>query len=61
MGTFTVILASESHRLQPVLVLSVRWWPTPAGVGRILAELLLSRIVLDLSHVGLHLRVHKCH
>jgi hypothetical protein len=32
-GTFRAILASESHGLQPVLVLSVRWWPAPAGVG----------------------------
>jgi hypothetical protein len=34
-GHFIVILASESHWLQPVLVLSVHWWPTPAGVGRV--------------------------
>jgi hypothetical protein len=33
--TFRVILASESHWLQPLLVLFVRWWPTPAGVGRV--------------------------
>jgi hypothetical protein len=33
-GTLRDILASESHWLQPVLVL-VRWWPTPAGVGRV--------------------------
>ena len=31
--TFRVILASESHWLQPMLVLSVHWWPgTPASV-----------------------------
>jgi len=35
-GTFRAILASESHWLQPVLVFSVRWWPTPVGVGRVL-------------------------
>jgi hypothetical protein len=35
-GTFRAILASESHWLQPVLVLSVHWWPAPAGVGRVL-------------------------
>jgi hypothetical protein len=35
-GTFRAILASESHWLQPMLVLSVRWWPAPAGVGRVL-------------------------
>ena len=35
-GTFRAILASESHWLQPVLVLSVHWWPGPAGVGRVL-------------------------
>jgi hypothetical protein len=33
--TFRVILASESHWLQPMLLLSVHWWPTPAGVGRV--------------------------
>ena len=35
-GIFRAILASESHWLQPVLVLSVHWWPTPIGVGRVL-------------------------
>ena len=35
-GTFRPILASESHWLQPVLVLFVHWWPTPAGVRRVL-------------------------
>jgi hypothetical protein len=35
-GTFRVILASESHWLQPVLVLSVHWWPALASVGRVL-------------------------
>ena len=35
-GTFRTILASESHWLQPVLVLSVHWWPTPVDVGRVL-------------------------
>jgi hypothetical protein len=35
-GIFRAILASESHWLQPVLVLTVHWWPTPAGVGRVL-------------------------
>ena len=30
---FRAILANESHWLQPVLVLSVHWWPTPASVG----------------------------
>jgi hypothetical protein len=34
--TFRVILASESHWLQPILVLYVHWWPTPACVGRII-------------------------
>ena len=32
-GTFRAILANESHWLQPMLVLSVHWWPAPAGVG----------------------------
>jgi hypothetical protein len=35
-GTFRAILASESHWLQPVLVRSVRWWPAPTCVGRVL-------------------------
>ena len=35
-GTFRAILASESHWLQPMLILSFHWWPTPAGVGRVL-------------------------
>jgi hypothetical protein len=35
-GTFRATLASESHWVQPVLVLSVHWWPTPTYVGRVL-------------------------
>ena len=35
--TFRAILANESHWLQLVLVLSIHWWPTPAGMGRVLA------------------------
>ena len=34
-GIFRAILATESHWLQPVLVLFVHWWPGPAGVGRV--------------------------
>jgi hypothetical protein len=34
-GTFRIILVNESHWLPPVLVLFVRWWPTPIGVGRV--------------------------
>jgi hypothetical protein len=41
-GTFRTILASESHWLQLMLVLSVRWWPTPAGVGKVLVATLNS-------------------
>ena len=26
---------AQTHWLKPVLVLSVRWWPAPAGVGRV--------------------------
>jgi hypothetical protein len=26
-------LNSENHWLQPVLVLTVHWWPTPVSVG----------------------------
>ena len=34
-GTFRAMLASESHWLQPMLVLSIHCWPTPACVGRV--------------------------
>jgi hypothetical protein len=37
-GTFRAILASESHWLQPMLVLSVYWWLAPVGVGRVVAN-----------------------
>jgi hypothetical protein len=36
--TFRAILTSESHWLQPVLVLSVHWWPAPADVGSVLVQ-----------------------
>ena len=32
-ATFKSVLASESHWLQPMLVLIVRWWPAPVSVG----------------------------
>jgi hypothetical protein len=32
-GTFRASLASESHWLQPMLVLSIHWLPTPVSVG----------------------------
>ena len=32
-ATFRSILASKNHWLQPVLVLTVRWWPAPVSVG----------------------------
>jgi hypothetical protein len=35
-GTFRASFASESHWLQPMLVLSVHWWPTPIRVGGLL-------------------------
>jgi hypothetical protein len=35
-GTFRIMLVSESHWLQPMLVLPVRWWLAPTGVGRVL-------------------------
>jgi hypothetical protein len=34
-GNFRAILATESRWLQPVLVLSVQWWPAPTSVGRV--------------------------
>jgi hypothetical protein len=34
-GTFRAILASESHWLQPMLVLSVHWWLAQARVGSV--------------------------
>ena len=39
-GTFGVGLASESHWLQLVLVLTVHWWPTPISVGGLLGNAL---------------------
>jgi hypothetical protein len=36
-GIFRVILASESHWLQPMLILFIQWWPTPIIVGRALS------------------------
>jgi hypothetical protein len=35
-GTFRAILASESHWLQPMLVLSIHWWPATASMGNVL-------------------------
>ena len=32
-ATIRSVLASESHWLQPLLVLTVRWWPAPVSVG----------------------------
>ena len=31
-------IASESHWLQPVLVLSIHWWSAPVGVGSVLVS-----------------------
>ena len=33
-ATFKCVVASESHWLQPVLVLTVRWWPGTSKCGR---------------------------
>ena len=35
-AAFRVDVASESHCLQPVLVLTVHWWPAPISVGGLL-------------------------
>ena len=32
-ATFSLGLASESHWLQPVMILTVQWWPAPICVG----------------------------
>jgi hypothetical protein len=32
-GSFRVGLASESHWLRPMLVLTIQWWATPTSVG----------------------------
>ena len=37
-ATFRSVLASESHWLQPLLVLTVRWWPAPISVGGLLID-----------------------
>ena len=34
--TFRIGLASENHRLQPMLALTVHWWPAPVSVGELL-------------------------
>ena len=36
MATFRSVLATESHWLQPLLVLTVRWSPAPVSVGGLL-------------------------
>ena len=35
-ATFKSVLASKSHWLQPVLVLTIRWWHAPISVGGLL-------------------------
>ena len=35
---FKISLASESHWLQPMLVLSIHWWPTPIFVGGLIVN-----------------------
>ena len=47
--TIKTILASESHWLQPMLVLPVQWWPTPASVWRVFGEG-ISKLRLDTRH-----------
>ena len=37
-ATFRVDLASENHWLQPVMVLTVHWWPTLLSVGGLLVK-----------------------
>ena len=37
-ATFMSVLASESHWLQRVLVLTVRWWSAPVSVGGLLDD-----------------------
>ena len=54
-GTFRVILANESHWLQPMLVLTVHWWPTPLSVG----ELLVSPILFILLNIHCKLHMHN--
>ena len=35
-ATLRSVVASESHWLQPVLILTVQWWPAPISVGGLL-------------------------
>ena len=44
--TFRAILVSESHQLQPMLVLSVHWWPAPVGVGSVLVIMQVNVILV---------------
>ena len=56
-GTFRVILANENHWLRPVMVLSIHWWPAPAGVGRVyvcLTNNFSSRMSRDYHGFGIH-------
>ena len=40
-ATFRSVLASESHWLQQVLVLTIRWWRAPVSVGGLSTMVLL--------------------
>ena len=51
-GTFRAILANESHWLQPVLVLSIHWWPPLVGVGRILVCQINKGMVFVTCHLA---------
>ena len=51
-GTFRAILANEIHWLQPVLVLSIHWWPPPVGVGRILVCQINKGMVFVTCHLA---------
>ena len=43
-ATFRSVLASESHGLQPLLVLIVRWWPDTSKCGRAIS---VARDIMD--------------
>ena len=51
MATFRTDLANESHWLQPVLVLTIRWWSALVSVGGLLETMPMVEAYLSLSQL----------
>jgi hypothetical protein len=41
-GSFKIGLASENHWSQPMMALTVQWWPTPVSVGGLFMLILIN-------------------